>query len=126
VNAGAASRTVMDSCCVAVSPLGVVESVSSTVKSGMPAVVGVPEIVPSGLSDSPSGSDPLSSDHAYGAVPPDPASVAEYGVPATADGKLVVVTCGWAVGFTEYWMTTSPLGESSGARAASVTMSAAG
>ena len=46
------------------------ESVACTVKLDVPAACGVPEMVPVVMSKlSPSGSDPLASDHVYGVVP---------------------------------------------------------
>ena len=61
---------------------GLPESVTRAVKLYVPLVVGVPEIVPVPLlSVRPGGSEPLSSDHAYGLVPPVAASVREYWLP---------------------------------------------
>jgi hypothetical protein len=45
-------------------------SVTRTVKFEVPAVVGVPEIVPAAESASPAGSVPAETFHEYGDVPP--------------------------------------------------------
>jgi hypothetical protein len=77
---------------LAVSGTGVVESVTVKVKLNVPAVVGVPEMVPVELSMvSPGGSDPLAIDQLYGGVPPVTATVAEYGTPTVPLGREVVV-----------------------------------
>ena len=52
-------------------------SVTFTVKLLDPAVVGVPEIVPSGPRLSPAGRDPPASDQVYGGLPPEAASDCE-------------------------------------------------
>ena len=75
---------------VAVCGVGLVLSVSSTVKLEVAAAVGVPEIVPLGASERPDGSVPLARDQAYGVVPPEPASAWEYEVPAVPVGSDVV------------------------------------
>jgi hypothetical protein len=75
VNADAATtilRFAVDVCFV-----GLLESVTCTVKLNVPAAPGVPEITPALLSDSPAGSEPALSAHVYGGMPPLAASVAE-------------------------------------------------
>jgi hypothetical protein len=52
-------------------------SVTFAVKFEVPAVVGVPEIVPAADSVSPAGSDPADTVHEYGDVPPDALSPCE-------------------------------------------------
>jgi hypothetical protein len=76
-NAGTVVEIVIDSDCVAVFAVGVVESVTFTVKVEEPAVVGVPEIVPVVESVKPAGKDPELMLQEYGAVPPVAASVVE-------------------------------------------------
>jgi hypothetical protein len=71
-----------------------IESVTLAVKLYAPAVVGVPEIAPLPASVSPSGNDPLATDHAYGGVPPLAARVCVYAVPAVPEGNDVVVMLG--------------------------------
>jgi hypothetical protein len=51
-------------------PDRLIESVTFAVKSYAPAVVGVPEIAPPPARVNPGGSDPLSTDHVKGGVPP--------------------------------------------------------
>jgi hypothetical protein len=63
--------------CVAVFAVGVVESVTFTVKVVEPAVVGVPEIVPLVERVKPAGKDPELMLQEYGVVPPVAASVVE-------------------------------------------------
>jgi hypothetical protein len=65
VNGGGA--TVMLSDCVAVA---FELSFTCTVKFAVPAVVGVPLIVPLAASDRPAGSEPRVVDHVYPPVPP--------------------------------------------------------
>jgi hypothetical protein len=60
---------------------GVWESVTWTVKLEVPAVVGVPEITPPELKESPAGSEPDASDQLYGVTPPAAASVWLYATP---------------------------------------------
>jgi hypothetical protein len=68
------------------------ESVTRTVKFEVPAVVGVPEIVPvEPPSDSPAGSEPDTTDQLYGVTPPVAASVWLYATPIWPFGTLVVV-----------------------------------
>jgi hypothetical protein len=57
--------------------VGVVESVTLTVKVEDPAVVGVPEIVPLVERLKPAGKDPELMLQEYGAVPPVAANVVE-------------------------------------------------
>ena len=65
-------------------------SVTFTVKLDVPAAPGVPDMVlPARLS--PAGSDPLDTDHVYGAVPPVALSPCEYGVPTVPAGNDDVV-----------------------------------
>ena len=45
-------------------------SVALTVKLEVPAVVGVPEMVPLALRFSPAGSEPVDTDQVYGGEPP--------------------------------------------------------
>ncbi len=55
---------------------GMLASLACTVKLEVPAVEGVPEMVPLvALSVRPEGSNPLASDQVYGAVPPLAANV---------------------------------------------------
>jgi hypothetical protein len=73
-------------------------SVTVAVKLKLPAVVGVPEINPSGESESPAGGEP---DHRYGGVPPEAASDCEYGDPTVPSGRgevVVIVSGGGAPG----------------------------
>ncbi len=56
------------------------------------AVVGVPVMAPvAAFSDNPAGNVPPASDQAYGVVPPDAASAAEYATPTCPFGSEVVV-----------------------------------
>jgi hypothetical protein len=72
-------------------------SVSCTVKSEVPAALGVPLITPvPDASDNPAGSEPDVIAHVYGAIPPAPVSVAEYAVPTVPLGSDVVVIVGSA------------------------------
>src|SRR5262245_46651209 len=70
-------------------------STALTVKFDVPAVVGVPEIVPDELSIKPGGKLPLVISHVYGAVPPAAESVCEYTPPTvpagSVDGVMVMV-----------------------------------
>jgi hypothetical protein len=52
-------------------------SVTFTVRLLVPAVPGVPEIVPPADKVNPAGSDPSDTDHAYGGDPPDAPSACE-------------------------------------------------
>ena len=52
-------------------------SITLTVTFAVPAVVGVPDIVPPAARVSPAGSDPLAIVHVYGGVPPVALSVCE-------------------------------------------------
>jgi len=53
-------------------------------KFDCPAVVGVPVRDPAELTLRPAGSDPLTTVHAYGGLPPDAESAADTGTPTTA------------------------------------------
>jgi len=76
----------------AVCGIGVVESVTITVKLNVPKVVGVPEIVPPDPpSVKPVGSVPELMLHKWVVVPPEAASVAVYEAPCCPLGKEVVV-----------------------------------
>jgi hypothetical protein len=68
VNAGT-GLTIIERAFVAVLAVGVVESVTVTVKFEVAAVVGVPEITPAELSVNPAGSVPVVTAHVYGVVP---------------------------------------------------------
>jgi hypothetical protein len=68
------------------------ESITWTVKVKVLTVVGVPLIVPEGLSVRPSGRAPIVTDHVYGETPPEAVNAAEYATPAVASGSLSVVT----------------------------------
>ena len=71
------------------------ESVTLAVKFDVPAVVGVPVIVPVLESVRPAGSDPALMDHVYGVVPPEaPRVCCGYTVPAVPPGSDVVVMVG--------------------------------
>jgi hypothetical protein len=79
--------TVMLSACVAVAELA---SVTSATKLHVPAVVGVPDIVPLVLSVRPGGKLPDCVQE-YGVVPPVAVNAAVYVVPAVPVGSDVVV-----------------------------------
>ena len=66
-------------------------SVTFTVKLLVPAVPGVPEIVPPVDKVNPAGSVPTDTDHEYGGTPPEAPSVCEYPVPAVPAGSDDVV-----------------------------------
>ena len=66
-------------------------SVTFTVKLLVPAVPGVPEIVPPADRLNPEGSVPRDTVHVYGANPPDAASAWEYAVPTAPAGSDAVV-----------------------------------
>jgi hypothetical protein len=76
-----AAATVRENDFVAVCTVGVVESVTFAVKLNEPDAVGVPEIVPVADKVKPAGNAPELMLQLYGVVPPDAASVVEYGVP---------------------------------------------
>jgi hypothetical protein len=57
--------------------VGLVESVACTEKVNVPAIVGVPLMIPVAPTDSPGGKFPVEKLHAYGGVPPDATSVVE-------------------------------------------------
>ncbi len=85
-------RIEMPACPVARAPD---ESAAETAKAKPPAVVGVPLMVPFGLSVSPGGSWPEATVQVYGETPPEAESVAEYATPtapAGSVGELVMVT----------------------------------
>jgi hypothetical protein len=88
-----AGATVMVSDLVAVCAVGVVASITLTVKLNTPEAVGVPEIVPlPALKLTPVGSDPALIDHVYGVVPPLAERVVEYLFSVCAEGSPPVVT----------------------------------
>jgi hypothetical protein len=71
-----AAATVMLNACAAVCAVGAVESVTFAVKLNVPAVVGVPEIVPlAAASVRPAGNAPELMLQLYGVVPPLAANV---------------------------------------------------
>ena len=65
-------------------------SVTFTVKLDEPAAVGVPDIVPPERLN-PAGSDPLTTDHVYGGVPPVAFNGCEYATPTVPAGNEEVV-----------------------------------
>jgi hypothetical protein len=67
------------------------ESVAVTVNDGLPAAVGVPEIVPAVLKERPAGSDPEVRAQVIVPAPPVDCNVVEYAVPTTPLGTVVVV-----------------------------------
>ena len=77
---------------MAVCAVGVVESVTFTVKLNEPDAVGVPEMVPPEDSVRPVGKAPELRLQLYGAVPPLATSVVEYAVPTCPDGTELLVT----------------------------------
>lgn len=72
-----AAATKIDSGAMAVSAVGVVESVTCTVKSDVAAELGVPVITPLDDRASSVGSAPVVMVHEYGAVPPEATRLAE-------------------------------------------------
>ena len=78
--------TVMDSAWLKVAEA---LSVTCTVKLKLPAVVGVPEMVPAVLSVRPPGRDPelVPTENVYVPTPPDAASACEYGEPTVPEGS---------------------------------------
>jgi hypothetical protein len=68
------------------------ESLTCTVKLVLPAVLGVPEMTPAGLSERPAGRFPEDTAHELPPDPPLAASVCEYAVPAVPFGSEDVVT----------------------------------
>ena len=88
-----AAATVRVNDFVAVCAVGVVESVTFTVKLKEPEAVGVPDMVPPKDSVRPAGKAPELTLQLYGVVPPLAASVVEYAVPTCSDGTEAVVTC---------------------------------
>jgi hypothetical protein len=85
----AAGLTVSDNGAVAVCAA---LSVTFTVKFDVPAVVGVPLMVPLAERAKPAGKVPTETVHVYGVVPPLAFSPCEYAVPAVAGGNEDVVT----------------------------------
>ena len=83
-----AAVTMIVKLCVLVPPSA---SVAVTVKVKVPAVVGVPVIVPSAASDNPGGSVPPVAVHVTGGVGEVASSDAEYGDPILAVGRLALV-----------------------------------
>jgi len=92
----AGPEMLMLSCCVAVCAVGVVESVTFTVKLNEPEPVGAPEICPvEAVRLRPGGSTPELMLHVYGVVPPLAASVTLYAVPCVPlANELVVMLTG--------------------------------
>src|SRR5262245_45384910 len=65
-------------------PVHPLTSVTETVNTELPGVVGVPAMTPvAAASESPSGSVPLASAQVYGPIPPETVSVSEYGTATT-------------------------------------------
>jgi hypothetical protein len=91
--AATAAATVRVNDLVAVSAVGLVESVTLAVKLKEPDAVGVPEMVPAEDNVRPPGKAPEPMLQLYGVVPPLAASVIEYAVPTCPDGTDVVVIC---------------------------------
>src|ERR1700733_14838078 len=89
----AAGSTVRVSCWATVCA-GLPESVARTGNAEAPAVVGVPEMVPSLASESPAGSDPEVTDQLYGLVPPEADRSWLYALPSVASDRLEVVIDG--------------------------------
>ncbi len=88
-----AAATVMLNFCVAVSAVGVVESVAFTVKPKVPGAVGVPEIAPvEAFKFRPGGREEEVIDHVYGVVPPVAARLSLYARPCWPLANKVVVT----------------------------------
>src|SRR5579863_6579598 len=87
-------RLVVTSRVSALAAVTPVPSVNCTVKLAVPVVWGVPAIAPAVESDNPAGSAPAEIAHLYGGVPPDAASVCEYGAPGEALGSEAVVITG--------------------------------
>jgi hypothetical protein len=79
---------------VMLNPFDAVEppwSVTVTVKSDFPAVVGVPAIAPAALTFKPAGNSPAVTLQLFGPLPPLACSVCEYAVPAVPFGSEAVV-----------------------------------
>src|SRR5260370_23244853 len=66
-------------------------SVTRTVKLLDPALPRVPDIVPPPARPKPAGNDPLATDHAYRAVPPQAPIVSEYPAPTLPAGATAAV-----------------------------------
>ncbi len=87
-----AAATAMLNFCVALCAVGVVESVTFTVKPKVPAAVGVPEIAPvEAFKFRPGGREEALMDQVYGVVPPVAARLALYVVPCWPFAREVVV-----------------------------------
>src|SRR6185312_505278 len=80
--------------CVAVCELGWPASVTVTVNDEPAGAVGVPVICPLGARLRPAGRAPVDRAHVYAGVPPLAASVALYGWPTVAGGKVLDATSG--------------------------------
>ena len=86
IAATVSEKLLLASCC------GEDESATCTLNENVPVAVGVPEITPAVLKESPPGKDePDESDHASGAMPPVVASVCVYAAPNFAGARPVVV-----------------------------------
>ena len=66
-----AAVTVTDNAWVALKDVGVLESVTFTLKPKVPGAVGVPLIRPDELSCRPDGREPNATDQVYGPMPPE-------------------------------------------------------
>src|SRR6478735_298543 len=95
---------------------GDAESATRTVKKNVPAVVGVPAIVPELLSVTPGGNDPAARLHEYEGRPPLALSVLEYGEATmpTASDAVDTETGGGAM-VTERDLVPVPVGTSESA-----------
>jgi hypothetical protein len=67
-------------------------SLTRTVKFAVPGIVGVPLIAPFAASAKPEGSDPPTTFHVYGVVPPFACKTAPYEAPAVPTGNSLVLT----------------------------------
>jgi hypothetical protein len=90
--------------------VGVLESVTVTVKSALPAAVGVPEITPELLSVSPAGSAPAVSVQVKGVTPPLAVRVSLYAVPTMPSGNRLVVMVSPAIVMWNGWLTVCAVG----------------
>jgi hypothetical protein len=97
LSAGAVPLTVIERAFVAVLAVGMVASVTVTVKFEVAAAVGAPEITPAELSVNPAGRAPTVTAHVWGVVPPAATRVtgpyADPTVPA-ASGEVVLILKG--------------------------------
>jgi hypothetical protein len=84
-------RIVRDNGTVVTVVIGVELSETCATNVAVPAVVGVPEIVPFGAKVRPGGSEPDAMLQEYGVVPPDAAKLCVYCEPTSPDGRDVVV-----------------------------------